>query len=79
VHLIIDAATAIVACIVTLWGKHQIVRKSRIAVKGLDALHNIPAIEFELFIPDLELLAFKRGPAWQFAVDNVIQFVDGSK
>ena len=78
-HLIIDAAAALLTCIVSLWGEHQMVCKSRIAVKGSDTLHNVPAIKFEVLTPNLERLALKRGPAWQFTVDDVIEFVDSSK
>jgi hypothetical protein len=78
-HLIIDAAAVLMTCIMSLWGKHQMVCKSRIAVKSSDTLHNVPAIKLELLVSNLELLALKRGPAWQFTVDNVIEFVDGSK
>ena len=78
-HLIIDAATTLITCIVSLWGKHQMVCKLWIAIKGSDALHNVPAIEFKLLTPNLEHLALKRGSAWQFTVDDVIEFIDTSK
>jgi hypothetical protein len=79
VHLIIDAAPGLVTCILSLWGEHQMFRKFRIAVKSPNTLHNVPAIEFELFISDLELLELERGPAGQFAVNDVIEFVDRLK
>jgi hypothetical protein len=53
--------------------------KFQIAVKSLNTLHNVPAIEFELFISDLELLELERGLACQFAINNVIEFVDRLK
>ena len=65
--------------IVLLWCKHKIIRKPRIPVKSPNTLYNIPAIEFELLVSDLEFLAFERGPAWQFTVDDVIEFVDHMK
>jgi len=65
--------------IVSLRCEHKIIRKPRIPIKSPNTLYNIPAIEFELLVSDLEFLAFERGPAWQFTVDDVIEFVDHMK
>jgi hypothetical protein len=76
VHLVIDTAAALVTCIVSLWGEHQMFHKSRIAIESSDGLHNVPTIEFEIFISNLELLALESRPAFHIIVENVIQFVD---
>jgi hypothetical protein len=54
-------------------------RKSRITIKRLNALHDVPAIEFVLLVSNLELLTLKRWPAWQLSVDDVIEFFDSPK
>ena len=79
VHLIIDMGAAFLTCIVLLWGKYQMICKLRIAVKSLNRLQKVPAIEFQLLGSDLELLALESRAAWQVAVDKVIEFVDCPK
>lgn len=78
-HLVIDAAAALVIGIVSLWDDGQMFRKSRITIKGLNTLHNIPEIEFVLLISNLEFLTLKRWPAWQFSIDDVIEFIESPK
>ena len=51
------------------------IRKSRITIKSLNTLHSVPAIEFELLISDLEHFALKRGPALQFIINDVVEFI----
>jgi hypothetical protein len=50
-----------------------------ITVKSPNTLHNIPGIAFKLLISNLEFLELERGPACQFAVDNVIEFIGSPK
>jgi len=64
VYLIIDTATALLACIVSLWGEHQMFCKLGITVESSYALYDIPRIKFEDFISDLDLLALEARPAF---------------
>jgi hypothetical protein len=79
VHVVIDTAVALVTCIVPLWGKHQMFRKSRVTIEDPNTLYNVPAIKLKIFISDFKHLALESGTAFHFTVDDVIQFVDGLK
>jgi hypothetical protein len=59
-HLIIEAGFVLVTCIMSFRGKSEILSELGIPIEQLDTFYDVPRMEFEVLVPNIQLLSLER-------------------
>lgn len=75
-HLIENPARPSFISVVTLWGKHKVMHKPRVAIETPDAWYDLPIIQFMSLTIDDEFLTLECRASGEHFIDYLVELID---